>query len=99
MQRTRDRSLLSLCQAVVLTMEPEERLCRNLSSTDCALLMSPVPSAEPICESNWVKLDELSDEVAELDEVLELSAVLLVDELLLVDEVLLVDSSRLVSES
>lgn len=82
-----------LVHAVALTSEPEDRLVKKLSRAVCALVTSPVPSAEPISESR-LENDVLLPEVLLLE-------VLLLDALVLVASVaeLSDELSRLVSES
>lgn len=77
-----------LVHAVALTSEPEDRLVKKLSRAVCALVTSPVPSAEPISESR-LENDVLLPELLLLDALLVVASVAeLSDEL-----------SRLVSES
>lgn len=68
-----------------MTREPEERLVKKLFNADCALLISPLLSAEPISASSLV-----NEDVEELSEVLLVELVLAVE---------LLESSMLVSES
>lgn len=83
-------SFLQRSQAVTFTSEPDERFFRKLSSAVCALWISPVLSADPICESRLLK--ELL-----LDEELDVELLASVDEVLDVESP--EESNRLLSES